>query len=131
MANEENPDRELMSSYLGPPSKVVASRHYSHVAVFHSLPASFQELANRAIALAGVRLDIDFNVIRIDTREQSVALLDYPTFDSEACPRLRRSWKVSMVRLSVGFRTYADSLNPPILHRKELLIATDDPRREE
>jgi hypothetical protein len=28
-------------------------------------------------------------------------------------------------------RTYADSLNPPILHRKELLLAADHPRRAE
>ena len=30
---------------------------------------------------------------------------------------------------SVGYRTYADSLNPPILHRKELLLPEVDPRR--
>ena len=30
----------------------------------------------------------------------------------------------------MSYRTYADSLNPPILHRKELLLPEDDPRRE-
>ena len=112
-------------------SKVVASRHYSHVVALLNLPAAFQALANQAIALAGVTSGVDFNVLRIDPREQSVALLDYPGFDSDACPRLNRSWKVSIPRASVGFRTYADSLNPPILHRKELLLSADDPRREE
>jgi len=32
---------------------------------------------------------------------------------------------------SVGYRSYADSLNPPILHRKELLLPEDDPQRED
>ncbi|WP_295432217.1 hypothetical protein [uncultured Thiodictyon sp.] len=32
---------------------------------------------------------------------------------------------------SVSYRTYADSLNPPILHRKELMLPADHPRRTE
>jgi hypothetical protein len=32
---------------------------------------------------------------------------------------------------TVRFRTFADSLNPPILHRKELLLRADHPRRAE
>ncbi len=52
---------------------------------------------------------------------------------AEEIAQVRRAEHFNLVRVdlaagSVGFRTYADSLNPPILHRKELLLAADDPR---
>ncbi|WP_342450221.1 DNA phosphorothioation-associated putative methyltransferase [Thiorhodococcus minor] len=56
--------------------------------------------------------------------------MNYPTFDDDAFPALQESWLVDLVQRSVSYRTYADSLNPPILHRKELLLAEDDPRRK-
>ncbi|MFD2113524.1 hypothetical protein [Thiorhodococcus fuscus] len=56
--------------------------------------------------------------------------MNYPTFDDDAFPALQESWLVDLDQRAVSYRTYADSLNPPILHRKELLLAEDDPRRK-
>lgn len=122
---------EFVHSLRNSATKVVASRYYTHVDSIDSLEPSLRQLAQEAIDLVGRSPGRDFNVVRVDERDQSVALLDYPTFDSEACPRLQRSWKVTLRKAAVSFRTYSESLNPPILHRKELLLAIDDPRRTE
>ncbi|MGF1615042.1 MAG: DNA phosphorothioation-associated putative methyltransferase, partial [Gammaproteobacteria bacterium] len=68
---------------------------------------------------------------RIDDARPCVALLNYPGFFEDPFPALRESWLVDVVQGSVSYRTYADSLNPPILHRKELLLRPEDHRREE
>jgi DNA phosphorothioation-associated putative methyltransferase len=44
---------------------------------------------------------------------------------------LLESWQVDLASSHVGYRTYQNSFNPPILHRKELMLADDHPRRRE
>ncbi|MBK1735427.1 peptidase M15 [Halorhodospira abdelmalekii] len=79
-----------------------------------------------------------------------IALLHYPDFFDDPFPALAESWRyVPKRRVSSGseavetdksdegdacgveavtsYRSYRDSLNPPILHRKELLLAPDHP----
>ncbi|MEN8132816.1 MAG: DNA phosphorothioation-associated putative methyltransferase, partial [Pseudomonadota bacterium] len=68
--------------------------------------------------------------MRIDETDQSIALLNYPEFVDDPFPSLQESWRVDLNCSTVSYRTYADSLNPPILHRKELFLELDDPRRE-
>jgi hypothetical protein len=70
-----------------------------------------------------------YNVVRLNLDATEVALLHYPGFFVEAFPRLLESWRIDIENGVVGYRTYESSLNPPILHRKELLLAADDPRR--
>ncbi|WXG55026.1 MAG: DNA phosphorothioation-associated putative methyltransferase [Candidatus Sedimenticola sp. (ex Thyasira tokunagai)] len=69
--------------------------------------------------------------MRIDNAGQSIAFLNYPEFVDDPFPSLYESWLVDLDCSSVSYRTYADSLNPPILHRKELLLPLDDPRRKQ
>ena len=57
-------------------------------------------------------------------------MLHYPGFVDEPFPALTQSWRVNLAAGTLSHRTYADSFNPPILHRKELLLLADDPRRE-
>lgn len=72
-----------------------------------------------------------WNVVRVGLQEGDVSFLNYPTFDSDPFPALAGSWVVKAdPSSSATFRDYSKSMNPPILHRKELLIALDDPRRE-
>jgi DNA phosphorothioation-associated putative methyltransferase len=59
-----------------------------------------------------------------------VSYLEYPDFDKKAHPALRSGYLVSLDSLRCDFRDYSAHRNPPILHRKELLLAADDPRRE-
>lgn len=112
------------------PGKLVAGRVYFHTSAARSLEASAFALLSSASAIANIEPDRDFNVVRIDPSKETVALLSYPGFFDEAFPRLARSWKVNLVERQVTLRDYEDSFNPPILHRKELLLIPDDPRRE-
>lgn len=111
--------------------KVVAGRTYFHTSTLPLLEASTNDLVSSAVALASISPDIDFNVIRIDPSDESIALLNYPGFFEEGCPQLHRSWKVELKNGRVAIRNYGDSLNPPILHRKELLLDHNDYRRPE
>ena len=72
-----------------------------------------------------------FNLARFDRSAPVVSLLHYPGFFDDPFPALAASWLVDLRAGTVSFRTYADSLNPPILHRKELLLPADHPRRAE
>ena len=117
------------------PGKTVARKRYVHVDTLAVLSDAEDrgglgaQLA-AAEQLAGVRRGEHFNLVRIDLDGSEVALLHYPGFAEVPFPALAESWRVDLAAGSVSHRTYADSLNPPILHRKELLLPADDPRRE-
>jgi DNA phosphorothioation-associated putative methyltransferase len=59
--------------------------------------------------------------------EFKVAFLSYPDFFSESYPALKRSTLVDLSKLSAKETNYSDSENPPILHRKELMVVKSDP----
>jgi DNA phosphorothioation-associated putative methyltransferase len=107
--------------------KYVADRCYVHVSGIADLDARSQALVSTAMRIAGVAEGQDFNVVRVRQSWDEVALLDYPEFFSEAFPALARSWRVHISGELVGFRDYSSSLNPPILHRKELLLPSTHP----
>jgi hypothetical protein len=65
--------------------------------------------------------DDEFNVVRINPYALHVSLLLYSRFFDDAFPALRNAIAVDLKRSLCTKRSYQDSLNPPILHRKELL----------
>lgn len=67
--------------------------------------------------------------MRIDPEHDEIALLSYPTFFEELFPHLVASWRVHLPTKSVRFRDYSRSLNPPILHRKELMLPASHPEQ--
>ncbi len=112
------------------PHKAVGGRTYLHVDTLSLLDAVLAARVAAAEQLAQVNRREHFNLVRIDDAGPCIALLNYPEFADDPFPALRESWLVDLDRSEVGYRTYVDSLNPPILHRKELLLLPDDPRRE-
>jgi DNA phosphorothioation-associated putative methyltransferase len=68
----------------------------------------------------------DWNVAKIGRSD--VSLLLYQEFDTHAFPALMRSAKLDLDSGRISEIDYSDRTNPPILHRKELLIDGDDPR---
>ena len=112
------------------PHKAVGGRTYLHVDTLSLLDAVLAARVATAEQLAQVNRREHFNLVRIDDAGPCIALLNYPEFADDPFPALRESWLVDLDRSEVGYRTYVDSLNPPILHRKELLLLPDDPRRE-
>jgi DNA phosphorothioation-associated putative methyltransferase len=105
--------------------KHVAGKHYVHVSVLPLLSERDQALTRQAIDVSGLAPELQFNVIRVSDDGDEVALLAYPGFYEEPFPALAASWRFHAASQSLRFRDYSQSLNPPILHRKELLIAAD------
>lgn len=112
--------------------KTIADETYVHVSAISLLPdAAGRELIDSAMARSPDAAAAA-NVVKFNTRAGRVSLLDYGEFEETPFPILRRSWS-QYVRTPEqwAYRSYEDSLNPPILHRKELLVSPDHPRRGE
>lgn len=106
--------------------KFVHSSRYLHIKAFDSLSLADLELIANAEKLAQVTKGINYNVVRISENKESISLLHYPGFFDQPFPKLNASWRVELHGAGrIHHRSYADSLNPPILHRKELLLPPD------
>ena len=111
--------------------KSVGEHLYFHTSTFSLLPTQWQDLIEQATAQAGLSPDEHFNVIKIHRSFADLSLLHYFDFFLDPFPALARSWRIHISRKSTVFRTYEESRNPPILHRKELLLPPDHPRSAE
>lgn len=69
------------------------------------------------------------NVIKLHRSHFGVSYLYYPEFERDPHPALAGSVHVDLRARQVRIRDYANSENPPILHRKELFVAPDHPFR--
>ncbi len=112
------------------PKKIVSGQTYMHIGVLPDLDTNQFAIIKMAEGLAKVKRHDQYNLVRIDGTRKTVSLLNYPEFEEQPFPLLRESWRIDLDKSTVSYRTYADSFNPPILHRKELLIYIDDPRRK-
>ncbi|MGZ5738092.1 MAG: DNA phosphorothioation-associated putative methyltransferase [Burkholderiales bacterium] len=119
---------QLSASDVG---KFVGGYLYLHTTALAALPEAWRQTAAKAIELARVQPDKDFNVIKLHQQGEELSLLDYRDFFDDPFPSLGRSWRVSLGRGSVVYRTYEESRNPPILHRKELLLPASHSRLHE
>ncbi|WP_338770063.1 DNA phosphorothioation-associated putative methyltransferase [Massilia sp. METH4] len=111
--------------------KFVGGFLYLHTTALPRLPEAWRQATAQAVELARVCPDQDFNVVKLNPRGDELSLLDYRDFFDDPFPALGRSWRVSLERGSVVYRNYEESRNPPILHRKELLLPASHMRIEE
>ena len=111
--------------------KIVGNRRYFHICALDSpdFDNHLLEALIQAETLASVKRGREFNVFSVDRKIQSFSLLNYPDFFSEGFPILKESWAVNLVAETASYRTYHHSHNPPILHRKELLLPQDHPQQ--
>lgn len=108
--------------------KRTPSALYVHRSALDTLPAVLRVYEGCAQVLAGT---IDAaNIIKLALAEPQVSYLAYPGFDKDAHPTLAAAVVVNLRQLTVSFRDYTRSANPPLLHRKEEFVALDHPRRE-
>jgi DNA phosphorothioation-associated putative methyltransferase len=77
------------------------------------------------------RIGEEFNVVKFRTDAPRLSFLQYSSFFEEAHPCLEEAIAIDLDSGQSLRTTYRDSLNPPILHRKELMLAPDHPRFEE
>lgn len=107
--------------------KQVSGNLYLHIDAIQTLVSTKQRSIDLAVVIAGLKPGYDFNVVKLSQNESRITLLNYPGFFEESFPILRCYWAVDIENGSFRFRTYQDSLNPPILHRKELLLSAGHP----
>ena len=110
--------------------KRVADHSYLHVSLVQDHDEALGQLVAQAAALIDVE-DGAFDVVRFGRRIPEVALLSYPSFFDEPFPALACSWRLDVIKGEVARTDFADRDNPPILHRKELLLSDEHPRRQE
>lgn len=92
---------------------------------------SHKNLISSAISLLPLEAQNSINVYKINTKTGRISLLEYTDFESEAFPILLSSWVIEPSSETPTHRTYRNSLNPPILHRKELLVDLKHSKHQE
>lgn len=97
---------------------------YYHADLVDAVPE-----AREALAAARTRLqigtDTQFNVVKLDAGHR-ISFLLYEPFDAHF-PVLLAADSCDLTRCTVRKVSYANRPNPPILHRKELLLPADHP----
>lgn len=123
LANQQRVRAAAAASHVG---KRLPNALYLHADALAHLPPILRVLDGAARRLIG---DVEAStVVKLHLDRPAVSYLEYPAFDSDPHPALRSGYIVALDRLRCDFRDYGRHANPPILHRKELLLAAEDPR---
>lgn len=104
---------------------------YLHISALRDVDKAISTKIQRAIEIADLKPETDFNVIKLNDNSADLSLLHYPDFFEDAFPLLNQYWSFDLGEETFRFRTYRESLNPPVLHRKELLLPKEHPSREQ
>ncbi|BBY44176.1 DNA phosphorothioation-associated putative methyltransferase [Mycolicibacterium celeriflavum] len=107
--------------------KQTPSALYVHRSALAELPPIMQVYEGCARALSGTVEHA--NLVKLSVAEPQISYLTYPGFDRDAHPTLASSVIVNLRKLTVDWRDYTRSPNPPLLHRKEEFLGADHPRR--
>jgi len=102
--------------------KIIGSIVYMHTSAFENIPPLTQTVVTAAKNLLE---DNNYNVIKVNLDSQQVSFLKYQDFFEQPFPELASSHTVSLSQETVNSRDYSQHNNPPILHRKELLLPPD------
>lgn len=116
-----------LSARGSPVGKQTPSSLYVHRSAMAEVSALLQVYEGCARVLVGTVQDA--NVVKLSAIEPKVSFLSYPGFDRDPHPTLRTAVTVDLRKLTVEWRNYSRSENPPLLHRKEEFITKSDPRR--
>lgn len=108
--------------------KTVGTDVYVHLTAVNDLPEGLYEKADRAIEIFRNTVSGTFQVVKVSKKLDRVSLLGYPKFWDQNFPELTESWTMDFMDggTRVQHRKYSQD-NPPILHRKELLLRADHP----
>ena len=113
------------------PGKRIGQYVYQHTSLADQNSAEVATLINQAISVVSTTTGLDFNVVKMKEDGVGISLLDYADFFEDGFPILRQYWAVDLETRTYRYRSYEDSSNPPVLHRKELLLSTEHPQHIE
>ena len=116
---------------VSPPCKKVGNSTYHHHSALPLLSSEEQVIVDQAVSLLPTDNSGKFNILRFSNDLSSLSLLNYKDFHESPFPALLESWKYKPDSHQLQYRNYKDSINPPILHRKELLLGEKHPRYQE
>ena len=71
--------------------------------------------------------DYHWNIAKFWKNDFKFSLLSYPDFEEESYPELAKSLFVDLDKKHHRLNDYSNSDNPPVLHRKELMVAKEHP----
>lgn len=102
--------------------KIVNGSSYFHRTAMRLIdPEKYEILLEASASVVGV----NWNVARINLSDPyDISFMEYEDFNVTAFPALINSWKFNYGTNNIRSRKYSIT-NPPILHRKELLIPHD------
>jgi DNA phosphorothioation-associated putative methyltransferase len=113
------------------PGKLVVDEFYVHLSSIHEVQNQEVVRAVQRVATVLPRAgDFEPNIAKVNLQTGRVSLLAYPDFFNDPFPALAAAWVYQPgATAPSSFRRYDDTLNPPILHRKERLISVGHPDR--
>ncbi|PBA28933.1 SAM-dependent methyltransferase [Mycobacterium intracellulare] len=117
----------LVSARSSSVGKQTPSALYVHRSALGLLPPVLRVYEGCGRILAGTVEHA--NLVKLSVTEPQISYLTYPDFDRDPHPTLRSAVTVNLRRLSVDWRDYSRSDNPPLLHRKEEFLGPDHPKR--
>jgi hypothetical protein len=114
--------------------KIIANRVWVHKDYTHTLPDWASKMYEYLNDVNGVKHMLTWNVLQCNksmgTQDAAVALLTYKDFDTEPHPELELSqkwyWDIDWGR-GPHMTLFKGRDNPPILHRKELMVDSTHP----
>ncbi|MFN8059571.1 MAG: DNA phosphorothioation-associated putative methyltransferase [Vicinamibacterales bacterium] len=107
--------------------KLTGNALYIHVSALARLPTLLRLYEGCARGYVGSVEGA--TVVKLHRGKSQVSYLAYPRFDADGHPVLVGSLIVDFQRLAVHYRDYSDHADPPVLHRKELFVEANYPRR--
>ena len=110
-----------------PVGKILPGALYVHHSALSHLPPLLRVYEGCGRQLAGSIEGI--TLVKLARHRARVSYLVYPGFDRIAHPVLAEAFVADLSKLDLHHRDYRHLANPPILHRKELLVSEDHPRR--
>ncbi|TJY69477.1 DNA phosphorothioation-associated putative methyltransferase [Arthrobacter sp. CAU 1506] len=122
-----NQAKLFMSARSSKIGKQTPTALYVHHSAMAQIPPILQVYEGCARVLAGTVEHA--NMIKLSVAEPKVSYLSYPDFDRVPHPTLQSAVTVNLRNLTVDFRDYRTSENPPLLHRKEEFLGPDDTNR--
>jgi DNA phosphorothioation-associated putative methyltransferase len=114
--------RNVMRNSVG---KMTPTAIYIHRRAVDRMPVLLK-LYEHCGAVA-VGRPVGWDIVKLSHEGRSVSWLGYPEFDKDPHPRLAWSYNVDMRTLEGSYRSYLDSDNRPLLHRKNEFLNPDDP----
>ena len=104
-----------------PVGKSMPTALYVHTSAVQDLPALLRLYEGCARSYIGAVEGA--NVIKLGRGEPKVTYLSYPSFETDPHPTLVSSVSVHLQTFRMKQRSFAEAANPPVLHRKELLVS--------